>query len=86
MISRSAFSMMSPGMNGNPFVGGEEINNPTGANLQNVNELWAHVADDYCENSIRVPFTILPQPDLHFSPPDSCLPGRNCNTSIYCFK
>ncbi len=54
---------------GNPLEGGDEINNPTGTNLENVVQLWAHVADDFCENAIQVPFTILPLPKLDSVPP-----------------
>ncbi|HJW28870.1 MAG TPA: hypothetical protein VJ508_06420, partial [Saprospiraceae bacterium] len=54
---------------GNPFDGGQQIFNATGTNLHNVNQLWAHVADDYCENSIRVPLTIYRTPRLDSIPP-----------------
>ncbi len=53
---------------GDPLAGGEYISSPTGANLENVVELWAKVVDDYCENSIRVPFNIFPQPHLDSVP------------------
>jgi gliding motility-associated-like protein len=62
---------------GDPFGGGEEIANPTGANLENVVQLWAHIADDYCENAIQVPFMILPQPDLDSIPPIRICQGDN---------
>ncbi len=54
---------------GNPLQGGEELANATSVNLNNVGQLWAHVMDDYCENAIRVLFTILPSPNLDSIPP-----------------
>ncbi|HZV70278.1 MAG TPA: gliding motility-associated C-terminal domain-containing protein [Saprospiraceae bacterium] len=58
---------------GNPLEGGDILNNPTGANLLNVVQLWAMVEDDYCANSIQVPLTILPQPDIDsVGPLDIC--------------
>lgn len=54
---------------GNPLQGGDQINGPSEANLHNVVQLWAHVEDDNCENSIQVPFMILPKPDLDSIPP-----------------
>ena len=62
---------------GNPFGAGEAIATPTSANLVNVVQLWAHIADDYCENAIRVPFTILPQPHLDSIPPISICQGSS---------
>ncbi|MBK9103892.1 MAG: hypothetical protein IPL92_04840 [Saprospiraceae bacterium] len=62
---------------GDPLQGGEEINSPTGANLVNVVQLWALVTDDYCVNSIQVPFTIFPLPDL-----DSVPPVRICQGDV----
>jgi hypothetical protein len=53
---------------GDPLAGGEAISSPTGANLENVVDLWAKVVDDYCENSVRVPFNIFPQPHLDSVP------------------
>src|SRR4030095_3270255 len=49
---------------GDPLNGGDQIFNPTNANLLNVNQLWAKVADDFCENSIQIPLMILPEPAL----------------------
>ena len=60
---------------GNPFEGGEAISSPTGANLENVVDLWAKVTDDYCENSVRVPFNIFPQPHLDSIPAISICQG-----------
>ncbi|MBK9103890.1 MAG: hypothetical protein IPL92_04830 [Saprospiraceae bacterium] len=62
---------------GDPLQGGEEINSPTGANLVNVVQLWALVTDDYCVNSIQVPFTIFPLPHL-----DSVPPVRICQGDV----
>ncbi|HZV42836.1 MAG TPA: hypothetical protein VFF90_00070, partial [Saprospiraceae bacterium] len=65
----------------NPFQGGNEIFSPNVTNLQNVVELWAYVEDDYCGNSIQVPFMILPQPDL-----DSVPPIQICNGNALLFS
>jgi hypothetical protein len=65
----------------NPYQGGNEIFNPNVTNLQNVVELWAYVEDDYCGNSIQVPFMILPQPDL-----DSVPPIQICNGNALLFS
>jgi hypothetical protein len=65
----------------NPLQGGNEIFNPNVTNLQNVVELWAYVEDDYCGNSIQVPFMILPQPDL-----DSVPPIQICNGNALLFS
>lgn len=54
---------------GDPYQGGDQINSPTGANLENIVQLWAYVEDDYCGNSIQVPFVIRPVPDLDSIPP-----------------
>jgi gliding motility-associated-like protein len=54
---------------GNPFGAGEQIANPTQVNLENVVDLWARIYDDFCYNAIRIPFTILPKPDLDSIPP-----------------
>lgn len=54
---------------GNPWLGGEQIFNPSGANLENVLELWARVEDFYCQNIIQVPFIIFPEPDIDSIPP-----------------
>ena len=62
---------------GNPFAGGESINSPTGANLENVVTLWAKVVDDYCENAVQIPFNIFPQPHLDSIPPISICQGAN---------
>jgi gliding motility-associated-like protein len=65
----------------NPYDGGNEIFNPNVTNLQNVVSLWAYVEDDYCGNSIQVPFMILPQPDL-----DSVPPLQVCNGDALLFS
>ncbi len=65
----------------NPFDGGNEIFNPNVTNLQNVVELWAYVEDNYCGNSIQVPFMILPQPKL-----DSVPPIQVCNGNAVLFS
>ena len=62
---------------GNPLAGGEAISSPTAANLVNVVSLWALVVDDYCENSVQVPFNIFPQPNLDSVPPISICSGGN---------
>ena len=62
---------------GNPILGGEQINSPTGANLENVVQLWAQVTDDYCTNQIQVPFTIFPKPDIDSVPPIHICRGNN---------
>ena len=62
---------------GNPFGAGEAIANPTSANLVNIVQLWAHIKDDYCENAIKVPFNILPQPHLDSIPPISICQGTS---------
>ncbi len=62
---------------GDPLQGGDIINSPTGANLFNVQQLWALVSDDYCSNSIQVPFTLLPQPNLDSVPPQQICYGNN---------
>jgi hypothetical protein len=65
----------------NPYTGGNEIFNPNVTNLQNVVQLWAYVEDDYCGNSIQVPFMIMPQPDL-----DSVPPVQVCNGDALLFS
>lgn len=54
---------------GNPLTVGEQIPNPNVVNLNNIVQLWALVEDDYCRNSIQVPFTILPSPRIDTIPP-----------------
>jgi len=66
---------------GDPFNGGDKINSPTGANLENVVELWGFVMDDYCGSSIRVPFIILPTPDLQPIPPINLCAGQSIQLS-----
>src|SRR5690606_30325267 len=62
---------------GDPYLAGEEIFNVTGVNLENIVDLWAYVEDDYCGNSIRVPFVILPTPDLDSIPPIALCAGES---------
>ncbi|HUR30068.1 MAG TPA: hypothetical protein VMZ69_01480, partial [Saprospiraceae bacterium] len=59
---------------GNPLQGGDELN-AAGTDLHNVVQLWALVSDDYCENSIQVPFMILPLPQLDSVPPQQICQG-----------
>ena len=66
---------------GDPFFGGEKINSPTGVNLENIVDLWAYVEDDYCGNSIRVPFVILPTPDLDSLAPVNLCSGQSIQLS-----
>ncbi len=54
---------------GDPLQGGDIINSPTGANLFNINQLWALIEDDNCQNSIQIPLTLLPQPNIDSVPP-----------------
>ena len=49
---------------GDPLNGGDKIFFPTAVNLENISSLWAYTKDDYCENSIQIPFTILPSPKI----------------------
>ncbi|MEO6133481.1 MAG: gliding motility-associated C-terminal domain-containing protein [Saprospiraceae bacterium] len=62
---------------GDPLLGGDILNSPSGANLLNVVQLWAVVSDDYCSHSIQIPLTILPQPKL-----DTVLPLQICKGDI----
>lgn len=67
----------------NPFLGGQQLFNPNQVNLFNVVELWAQVEDDYCFNAIKVPFTIIPSPDLDSIPPiEICEGGSVLISSI----
>lgn len=54
---------------GNPFLGGERIVSPNFANMFNIVDLWAYVEDGECGNSVKVPFFILPTPNLDSIPP-----------------
>ncbi|MDQ3016619.1 MAG: gliding motility-associated C-terminal domain-containing protein [Bacteroidota bacterium] len=67
----------------NPFLGGQELFNPQQINLFNVVDLWAQVEDDYCVNAIRVPFIIIPSPDVDSIPPiEICTGGEVVLASI----
>ena len=71
---------------GNPILGGEQINSPTGANLENVVQLWAQVSDDYCQNQIQVPFMIFPVPDIDSVPPIHVCKGNNITLQSIVFN
>lgn len=61
---------------GNPFLGGERINSPHFTNMFNIVDLWAYVEDGDCGNSVKVPFFILPTPDLDSIPPIALCVGE----------
>lgn len=54
---------------GNPWLGGEQIFNPSATDLTNVIQLWALVDDFDCQNIVQIPLVIYPDPEIDSIPP-----------------